>query len=362
MKARSFFAILVSLIFFVGCSVNHQLNGVTESSTLAKKSVITFSSLSTVKALAKTKVIGDSLTVAQRVALLDSLIARVKIISVVLKRVNEPGTNWDYAFAIPVSGGAMNYSAVIDSGDYTIIGYDCECVAAGPDTIYAGSTFQTEMTVSIGKTDTTIVNLELQRKEDFPVEIEFVSNVGDTLNGSLDSLDKSVIGDNSPMPVVKNNFLYAYVFPVKKSFSFYFNGKKYSGLFDISKISGNVVKVPCSTPPILGVQVSFADKDSLTVVSVSPISNSPSGFQAVWVNFNHYLSDVSQMPKLSFAVYSANDTTVNLAVNVSAENLSLYCTANLQPNTEYFCSVANVIDEYGHILKSYQWSFTTGAN
>jgi hypothetical protein len=362
MKACSFFAASVSLFLF-GCSVNHQLNGVAESS-VAKKSVVTFSSPAIAKALAKTKMVGDSLTVAQRVAVLDSLIARTTQICVVMKKIGEPGSNWDYYFYLPMTAsGKVSVSQVIDSGDYTLIAYDAESVQAGPDTLYVGSTFQTSVTMSVGKTDTTFICLQLERLNDFPIEMHLV---GDTITGLIDSLDanQSVIATINQHAKISNGYFSCSVFSVKRNFYLYTNGKKYLANFDISKISGSIVDVPVAEVKnsVGSVVITFADNDNFASVSTSPVNGGTisSGSQNIRVNFNHNVGDLSQMPNLIFSVIT-DSGTLNLA-HITAQGKSIFAAANLKPQMKYNCQVTGVIDEYGNPLRATygpKFSFTT---
>jgi hypothetical protein len=367
---------VVAVLSMVGCS-NLSVNGVdNQQIQTSGNSTVHFSiDFNDAESLAKSATIGDGLTTTERKALLNYRKARINELKIQLIKVeNENGFKSDYTITLPIKDGVCTGYAKVDSGEYFIQCYDNGRILAGVDSIYTGD-FNGSTTANIGESDTTNIDLVLEKRYYFPAILYIVTKEGEKLNGILDSVyNQMVIGGGATRPTIKSGYVEVLeVFSTKKDFTFFIGEKKYTGLFDVTKIiDNNVIEIVVTEVPQATIKssISFADDAKMVIDSVFPAdgaTNVPTDIQNIVSYLNKNLADLSDMPGAQFGIASEDGShqisgTYGLSANIFSRQLTTTSErVYLKPNTKYIAHVSLVKDEYGNeMVGEKRWSFTTG--
>jgi hypothetical protein len=371
MKSLFVFAAVVFCAFFISCS---SLSVAPDNSQTGGKVIHFIANFGVEESLAKTTANGinnDGLTTAERKALLNYMKSRQTRINL---RLLQDFTAI-YSFNFPIINGVCEGDIKVDTGNYLVNCFSAGEIKAGLDTISV-SDFSYVTKIEVKGDDTIQLNIILKTRG-YIVASLYLSNGTTPLNGKLDSLFAvSVIGTYaySDTPRAVNGYARPIdFFPIKKNFNFSMNGKRYAGLFDITKvIDNNVVEVSLSEVPqsVIQSSVTFADDVKPAVDSVFPKENAdnvPTDIQNIVAYFNKGLADWSDMPGVQFGIASENGNdqitgTYALSGNIFSRQLAATSErVYLKPNTKYIAHVSAVKDKFGNeMVGEKRWSFTTG--
>jgi hypothetical protein len=371
--------VFASIVLFSGCSSLNAPNAPNSSNPSTGKVVHFALDFGTQESLAKTAVIGDSLTVTQRKALITHLKSRISLINLEFKKVGSAPFPPTYSFNFSVKAGVCEGTVEIDSGSYYVECYAYGKIKVGTDSVsITDFQYQSRSPVGIGVSDTTNLNIGLYANGYYNFGL-FLTNGSTPLNGVLDSLlGQGIVNGYSSMsgqPVAVNGYVtYVFFYPVKKDFNFYYGGKKYVGWFDITKgFDDDIVEVSVTEVKQVAVNASasFVDDAPFAIIGKSPKAGDtiPSGNQTIVVDFNHPTATFFEMPNLVFHVEEIAAGTVvdsntfgvpitEYGMGLGGSQITLGVT--LKPHARYICRVYAVVDEYGNVLPSNVWPFFSG--
>lgn len=359
---KRFFAVVsvVSVLFFVGCSSAPSVNGNEQqvSKTLCFKA--SFGVKKSETSLAKTALIGDGLTIQERVDLHNYRVGRDTLFTVNLQRKGEPPLPPTYASNFPIVNGIIDGYMSVAPGFYYV-----NCWTNNDD-------FQAQTTITVGNDDTTYMDIVLEEWEGVTATL-YVTEDSVPLNGALDSLiGNGIVIGCAGAQTLADGYSYRIQFlPVKKEFCFLLNGKKYSGMFDITKmIDDGIVEMAVKEvkQPVVIPSISFAADIAPVIDSVYPANgatNVPLDINGVVVYFNKPLADSYQMEVSFTVVFEDGNDQLSGSTSFSAKKItrSLDDGVNrvyFKPGTKYNCKISGVEDEFGNkIADEYKWSFTT---
>ncbi|MDD4902758.1 MAG: hypothetical protein PHE24_06525 [Patescibacteria group bacterium] len=374
--------VFASIVLFSGCSSLNAPNA-PNSSNLSTGKVVHFAlDFGTQESLEKTMVIGDSLTITQRKALITHLKSRISLINLQFKKVGSNSFPPTYSFNFPVKAGVCEGTVEIDSGSYYVECYAYGKIKVGTDSVsITDFQYQSRSPVGIGATDTTDLNISLYANGYYNFGL-LLTNGSTPLNGVLDSLlGQGVVNGYSSMsgqPVAVNGYVtYVFFYPVKKNFNFYYGGKKYVGLFDITKgFDDDIVEVSVTEVKQMAVNtsVSFVDDAPLAITSIYPkpgdtiVSASTTNTNLI-VHFNHQLASFFEMPNQDFSIeevapgVAIDVGTVGTRLQENGESVygdMMSLGVTLKPGMQYICRISKVVDEYGNVLaEGARWKFAT---
>ncbi len=367
----SVIAVAVASLIIGGCSAKSSLTA-PNSHAAAKK--IHFSvDFNSPTALAKTATIGDGLTIAERQSLITHLKARATILQFNIMKLGTDPFPPTYSYSFPIVNGYCDGYMDADSGDYRIQCYTMGEIKVGQDSMVAED-FQTIANYYIDE-DTTKISVILQLNSNLAFGL-LIKDSGVTFNGKIDSLlsfNLGVVGGYAGTPTAVNGYVNNVDFQaVKKTLSFIYGGKKYSGLFDITAgFDSNIVVLSVNEvkQPVINPIVAFATDIPMFVDSTYPsygATNVPTNINAVAIYFNKPIGE-EPSTVIKFTVVSSDGSqqlagTMGESDNFVSRNLDDGVSrVYFKPNTVYTVTISGVIDEFGNAMVApYSYSFTTG--